>query len=121
MLTPLELDIMKAVWHKPSITVKDVQSAIRPHRKLAYTTVMTIMHRLHQKGFLTRKLKARAHLYEAAVPYTEVRDSEVIRLIDNFFSGSRDGLIDFLGGEVTNGHEERHVNLPNPELDETLL
>jgi len=121
MLTPLELDIMKAVWQKPSSSVKDVQAAIRPHRKLAYTTVMTLLHRLFQKGFLTRKLKARAHLYEAAVPYTEVRDSEVIRLIDNFFAGSRDGLMDFLGGAAPNGHTERHVNLPNPDLDETLL
>jgi predicted transcriptional regulator len=121
MLTPLELDIMKAVWQKPSSSVKDVQAAIRPHRQLAYTTVMTLLHRLFQKGFLTRKLKARAHLYEAAVAYTEVRDSEVIRLIDNFFAGSRDGLIDFLGGDAPNGHTEHHVNLPNPDLDETLL
>lgn len=121
MLTPLELDIMKAVWQQPSISVKDVQAAIRPTRRLAYTTVMTIMHRLYQKGFLTRKLKARAHLYEAAVPYKEVRDSEVLRLIDNFFAGSRDRLVDFLGGEPPNSYTQHHVNLPNPDLDETLL
>ena len=57
MLTPLELDIMKAVWKRPPITVRDVQAEIRPARQLAYTTVMTIMDRLHQKGFLTRTLK----------------------------------------------------------------
>jgi predicted transcriptional regulator len=121
MLTPLELDIMKAVWQRPPITVKDVQLAIRPHRKLAYTTVMTIMHRLYQKGFLTRTLRSRAHFYEPAVGYTQVRDAEVIRLIDNFFNGSRDGLIDFLAGALAHGRSEPAVNLPNRSLDETLL
>ena len=123
MLTPLELDIMKVVWKQPPVTVKDVQAAIRPHRKLAYTTVMTLMHRLHQKGFLTRKLKARAHLYEPVVLYTEVRDAEIGRLINNFFAGSRADLIDFLGGEPSNGNssEGQTVNHPNPDLDDSLL
>ena len=74
MLTPLELDIMKAVWRRPPITVRDVQENIRPIRNLAYTTVMTIMDRLHHKGFLTRKLRSRTHLYEPAIDYTDVRD-----------------------------------------------
>jgi len=121
MLTPLELDIMKAVWQQPPITVKDVQVAIRPHRQLAYTTVMTIMHRLHQKGFLTRKLKARAHLYEPAVGYTEVRDAEVGRLINNFFAGSRDNLVDFLDDEPSNGNHTHTIAHPSADLDETLL
>ena len=121
MLTPLELDIMKAVWQKPPITVKDVQAAIRPQRKLAYTTVMTIMHRLYQKGFLTRKRKSRAHLYEPAVSYIQVRDAELLRLIDNFFAGSRDGLINFLGGEPSNGESRSSVRNPSTSLDESLL
>ncbi len=119
MLTPLELDIMKAVWDKPPVTVKDVQAAIRPHRKLAYTTVMTIMHRMHQKGFLTRRLKSRAHLYEPAIAYTEVRDAEVDRLIDNFFSGSRGKLIGFLDGESS--EPAIHSVNSRPDLDEELL
>ena len=117
MLTPLELDIMKAVWRHAPINVRGVQEAIRPARKLAYTTVMTIMDRLYHKGFLTRKLKSRTHYYEPAIPYTEVRDAEVSRLIDNFFAGSRSGLMDFLDG----GIPPHPVSLPNPELDESLL
>jgi predicted transcriptional regulator len=120
MLTPLELDIMKAVWQSPPVTVKDVQLAIRPARKLAYTTVMTIMHRLHHKGFLSRKLKSRAHVYEPAVPYTDVRDAEVSRLLENFFAGSRDDLIHFLGGGSSNGGHSIVMSHPT-ELDETLL
>ena len=63
MLTPLELVIMKAVWQRPPITVRNVQASIRPLRKLAYTTVLTIMDRLYHKGFLTRTFQGRTHLY----------------------------------------------------------
>ncbi len=119
MLTPLELDIMKAVWRMAPVTVKDVQAAIRPHRKLAYTTVMTTMHRMFQKGLLTRRLKARAHLYEPAVAYTAVRDAEVGRLIDNFFAGSRDKLVDFLDGG--NVEQPAETARPRRDLDEELL
>jgi len=121
MLTPLELDIMKVVWQQSPITVKDVQTAIRPRRKLAYTTVMTIMHRMFHKGLLSRKLRSRTHLYEPAVPYTEVRDAEVDRLILNFFAGSRESLLDFLE-EIPDAREWRAAPAEvQPKLDETLL
>jgi len=121
MLTPLELDIMKAVWRRPPITVRDVQEAIRPVRPLAYTTVLTIMDRLHQKGFLNRTLQQRTHFYEPAIDYTEVRDDAVETLIKSFF-GSKEKLKEFLEGEQENF-------LPKPvaapaatsRLDETLL
>jgi predicted transcriptional regulator len=121
MLTPLELDIMKAVWRRPPITVRDVQDAIRPGRQLAYTTVMTIMDRLHQKGFLTRTLQSRAHYYEPAIDYTEVRDQAVEMLIKSFF-GSKEKLQEFLQGE--NGEFVPRAAAAPPvssRLDETLL
>jgi predicted transcriptional regulator len=121
MLTALELDIMKAVWRRTPITVRDVQEDIRPARPLAYTTVMTIMDRLYHKGFLTRLLRSRTHYYEPAIDYTEVRDEAVQTLINSFF-GSKDKLREFLEGE-----ERAFVPKPIPEspmmasLDETLL
>ncbi len=121
MLTPLELDIMKAVWRRPPITVRDVQEAIRSTRKLAYTTVMTIMDRLYHKGFLRRTLQSRTHYYEPAIDYTEVRDEAVDVLIKSFF-GSKEKLQEFLDGEA----KELPARVP-PEppattvLDEALL
>jgi predicted transcriptional regulator len=122
MLTPLELDIMKAVWRRPPITVRDVREAIRPSRKLAYTTVMTIMDRLYHKGFLTRKLQARTHLYEPAIRYSDVRDDAVKTLIESFFGGSPEKLQEFLQGEEQD--LPSHVaaeHSPGASLDETLL
>lgn len=123
MLTPLELDIMKAVWRRPPITVRDVQDAIRPSRSLAYTTVMTIMDRLYHKGFLTRRLQSRSHYYEPAIDYTEVRDRAVEVLIKSFF-GSKEKLQEFLEGEARDIPSKVPLQIEQmaaPRLDETLL
>jgi predicted transcriptional regulator len=121
MFTPLELDIMKAVWANPPVTVRTVQAAIRPRRPLAYTTVMTTMDRMFKKGLLVRKLKSRAHVYEPAVPYSEVREAEVDRLVDDYFAGSREKLIDYLGGEPADSHPKIESLPTHTDLDETLL
>jgi predicted transcriptional regulator len=109
---------MKAVWRRPPITVKDVQVAIHPARRLAYTTVMTVMHRLYLKGFLQRTLKSKAHYYEPAVEFSDVRDAAVSGVIDHFFRGSRDEFLEFLGNDHAVSHE---VRSPAAALDETLL
>jgi predicted transcriptional regulator len=121
MLTPLELDIMKAVWRRPPTTVRDVQEAIRPGRQLAYTTVMTIMDRLFHKGFLTRALRSRTHYYEPAVDYAEVRDEAVEVLIRSFF-GSKEKLREFLEETGSNFLPNSVVEPSAPaSFDETLL
>lgn len=116
-LTPLELDIMKAVWQHHPITVKDVQIAIHPERRLAYTTVMTVLHRLYLKGFLDRKLQAKAHYYEPRVEFSDVRDAVVSGVIRHFFRGSRDEFLNFLESDAVTPPE---VIAPSA-LDETLL
>ena len=121
MLTPLELDIMKAVWRSCPIAVRDVQESIRPARNLAYTTVMTIMDRLFHKGCLSRTLRGRTHYYEPAIDYTDVRDEAVDSLIRNFF-GSKEKLQEFLQDEPS-PIPAKIVSEPAPasRLDETLL
>ena len=116
-LTPLELDIMKAVWRRNPITVKDVQAAIHDDRPLAYTTVMTVMHRLYLKGFLNRVLKAKAHYYQPRVEFSDVRDAVVSGVIRHFFRGSRDEFVHFLENGVGTPPEVA----PAAALDETLL
>ena len=124
MLTPLELDIMKAVWHRPPATVREVQEAIRPCRRLAYTTVMTIMDRLFHKGFLTRAMRSRTHYYSPAIGYTEVRDEAVEVLIKSFF-GSKEKLKEFLEEARNAGSAFIPNSVSEPpsqsSLDETLL
>jgi predicted transcriptional regulator len=108
---------MKAVWRHHPITVKDVQEAIRPQRRLAYTTVMTVLHRLYLKGFLNRTLRSKAHYYEARVDFSDVRDAAVSGVIQHFFRGSRDEFLQFLENGVATPAE---INAP-AAMDETLL
>jgi predicted transcriptional regulator len=123
MLTPLELDIMKAVWRHPPITVREVHEAIQPSRSLAYTTVMTIMDRLHQKGILTRELKARTHHYEPAITYEDAREEALASLVNGYFGGSREDLLDFLSrnGTPVYRHEPDNGVLHPNSIDEVLL
>ena len=119
MLTPLELDIMKAVWQSHPITVRDVQESIRPGRNLAYTTVMTLMDRLYHKGFLSRTLQSRTHHYDPAINFNDVRDEALDLLIQNFF-GSKEKLQEFLQGEELESPPPMPAKTES-RLDETLL
>jgi predicted transcriptional regulator len=68
LLGELEADIMRVVWPREHATVREVLEALngeRP-RQIAYTTVMTVMSRLAEKGLLRRRLVGKTHHYEAA-------------------------------------------------------
>ena len=65
LLTPQELAIMKIVWRLGAATVRDVYEALRAERAIAYTTVMTMMNVLEEKGHL-RKGKSAARARAAA-------------------------------------------------------
>jgi predicted transcriptional regulator len=61
----LEAAVMDRLWSwRRSATVREVFEDLRSHRKIAYTTVMTVMDTLHSKGWLRRHLDGRAYRYE---------------------------------------------------------
>ncbi len=62
-LGPLEQEVMDCIWKGKSLSVGDIHMCLKKRRKIAYTTVMTIMLRLTEKGFLTRKLEGKAYIY----------------------------------------------------------
>lgn len=63
VLGDLESEVMEIIWARGEATVGDVHAALVPHRKVAYTTVKTIMVRLADKGYLVRATADRAHRY----------------------------------------------------------
>jgi len=65
-LGDLELDVLRVVWARGEATVADVRSALSRRRRLAYTTVMTVMVRLTDKGLLRRYKSGRRYLYSPA-------------------------------------------------------
>ncbi|MEU4235135.1 BlaI/MecI/CopY family transcriptional regulator [Nonomuraea sp. NPDC026600] len=78
-LGQLESTIMDRMWAvKEPASVRDVLEHLLEDRTLAYTTVMTVMDKLHTKGLLKRKPVGRAYVYEA-VSSKEAYTADVMR------------------------------------------
>ena len=84
---------MKIVWKLGTATVRDVYEALRKRRKIAYTTVMTMMSILQRKKRLNRKLEDRAYVYEPRQPREQVINSMVREFINRVFDGSAQPLL----------------------------
>jgi predicted transcriptional regulator len=108
-LTDQELEIMKIVWERGSATVREVYEELLKQRKIAYTTVMTMMGILEQKGRLNREAADRAYVYSPAEPQGEVVGSMVKDFISRMFNGSAQPLLVHLA-------ENRHIR--QEHLDE---
>ena len=87
-LGELEAAIMQIVWPQNEVTVRSVWQALQPSRSLAYTTVMTVMSRLAQKGILTTRKQGKTYHYKAAASPQQFVAQQAQRavqdVIDNF-------------------------------------
>jgi predicted transcriptional regulator len=91
-LTRCEAEVMDVVWARESVTVQDVVDSIQ--RDLAYTTVMTTLKILEQKGFVRRgRKRGRAYLYSPLVSRESVSCSMARELTDRLFGGSLKSLV----------------------------
>ena len=89
-----ELQIMKIVWDRGAVTVRDVYQDLLERRHVAYTTVMTMMNILEQKGYLTKKSgEDRAFVYQPAQSRKAVTGTMVREFLDRVFNGSADPLM----------------------------
>ena len=91
-LAPLELECMNALWRLGEATVRDIHAALATTRPRAYTTIMTILDRLTQKGVVQRQKAGRAWLYKAHLSAQQARTHAVTRLVEGFFQGSTEAL-----------------------------
>jgi BlaI family penicillinase repressor len=92
-LTEQELEIMKIVWSRESATVRDVYEALLERRKIAYTTVMTMMKILEQKKYLLKTQEDRAYIYRPAKPKNQVIKGMVREFVNRVFNGSAEPLL----------------------------
>jgi|SRR5581483_5314900 predicted transcriptional regulator len=92
-LTAQELAIMKVVWRLGHATVRDVYEALRERRRVAYTTVMTMMNILQAKGYLTKEQTDRAYRYSPARPERTVVRSMVREFVNRVFDGAPRALL----------------------------
>jgi predicted transcriptional regulator len=90
-LTKAELRIMEVLWEKREATVGDVASAI-PAPPLAYTTVLTMLRILEQKGIVSRVTQGRAHVYRPKIERDEAASSALRDILGSFFSDRKTAL-----------------------------
>ncbi len=93
---PLELECLKSLWKLGEGSVKDVRDDLAANRNLAYTTVMTLLDRLVKKGGAGRRKAGRMFVYAPVLPRDHARRLAIQELVDSFFNGSREELLEFL-------------------------
>jgi BlaI family penicillinase repressor len=93
---PLELECLKVLWTLGEGNVKDVRQALTVSRNLAYTTVMTVLDRLARKGGVARRKVGRSFVYVPVLSRGVLRRLAVQDLVDRFFEGSEEALMDLL-------------------------
>ena len=89
--TERELDVMMILWKRGSATVTEVRESLRDD--LAYTTVLTVLRTLEEKGYATHRDEGRAHRYRATVDQQEAGTTALKRMLNTVFGGSPELLL----------------------------
>ena len=104
ILGDLEADVMEAIWACGRATVHDVHARLAAaDRALAYTTVMTVMARLADKGLLERRKEGAAYVYVPAASKEEFTRRTVgtvlSELLDDFTAPAMSQFVDLVGAQ----------------------
>jgi predicted transcriptional regulator len=91
--TPLELEVMKALWVEGPATVQEVHRRMAETRHLAYNTVQTVLNILHRKGKVARRSEQRAYVYRALVSREQAGEGALQTLVDRLFGGRPEDLV----------------------------
>jgi len=86
--TELELEILKILWRDGPAAVRPVRDALAETRDLAYTSVMTVMNIMTDKGYLKRRRKGGSYVYRPCVSRQWTAGQMLGDLIDRLFDGS---------------------------------
>ena len=86
--TELELEILKVLWNGGPSTVREVREALSDTRDLAYTSVMTMMSIMTDKGYLRRTKKGGGYVYRPKVDRTRTMGDMLGDTVDRVFDGS---------------------------------
>ncbi len=89
-----ELEVLKVLWAEGPATVRDVAAALRrQRRRLAYNTVLTLLSRLRDKGYVAANRREQAHLFRAAVSRDALLGSSLAQLADRVCDGTASPLV----------------------------
>ncbi len=86
-LADLQLAIMQVLWDRGEATVGDVRDALAPRRRLAYTTVGTMLSKLEAQGHVAHRAEGRVNVYRPLLARDQVNRSTVSDLAQRLFQG----------------------------------
>lgn len=121
LLGDLEVEIMELMWERRQATVRDILVALRPTRPRAYTTIMTVMLHLAEKGLLQRHQPARkTYVYTIAQTRDEYLSSVAGQMIDGLVADFGDRALAVMrrrldqgaGGSASGGMSAGHPPAP---------
>ena len=121
-LTPLgetEMEVLHHVWELEEATVKQVQERILESREVAYTTIMTVMKNLADKGYLQYRKEGVTYVYSPAQKPESVQFNLVSDLVKKVFNGSPMELVQTLvNNEELSDEERRKIKNMIDEMEE---
>ncbi len=89
-----ELEVLTTLWENGPLTVRQVLRHLHDiGRRVAYTTVLTFLTRLEQKGFVRSNKSEIAYVYRATVTRDRVRKSRVKELVQDLYDGAAGPLV----------------------------
>jgi predicted transcriptional regulator len=105
-LTEAELRLMRMLWVRGESAVSDLVAAMPEGEALAYTSVLTTVRILEQKGYVRHRQEGRAFLYSPCVEEHEASRTEIRNTLQRFFGNSRERLLlSLLGDEEIDADE----------------
>jgi predicted transcriptional regulator len=89
-----ELEVLKVLWARGPGTVRDVEAGLkRGRRRLAYNTVLTLLSRLRDKGYVTPDRSGTAHVFRPIVTRAELIQNDLASLADRVCDGTASPLV----------------------------
>jgi BlaI family penicillinase repressor len=84
----LQLRILQALWERGEAGVRELHAVVEPGRRLAYTTIASMLRKMEGRGFVTHREDGRAFIYKAAVAAEEVSRNAGDHFVERLFEGS---------------------------------
>jgi predicted transcriptional regulator len=107
-MSPAETEILRLVWQLERATVRQIRKNLPRKRKIAYKTVLTLLTRLEEKGYLRHEVVDKAYVFFPAIERNEVVKRTVLDFLDRLFGGDPKPLMHFLA-------QDGHINTEDIE------
>jgi BlaI family transcriptional regulator, penicillinase repressor len=95
-LTELQIAILRLLWERGEASVADIWEALYAERRLAQTTIATLVARLQRRGIVARRTLDRQYVYRATISESDVQHSMVSELTERLFAGDVAALVSHL-------------------------